>query len=68
MNYLRSAWIKALSTASMEPAKTVDFELCFEKLGLSSDKSPTISELNRAYRKAALKVHPDKGGDMIEVW
>jgi curved DNA-binding protein CbpA len=41
--------------------------LCFEKLGLSSDKSPTISELNRAYRKAALKVHPDKGGDMVEV-
>jgi hypothetical protein len=36
-------------------------------LGLNPEKHPTISEVNRAYRKTALKVHPDKGGDLIEV-
>lgn len=62
-------WIKEiLSAARGEKAPAViDYEEAYSQLGLNIDDNPTSSDVNRAYRKAALKCHPDKGGDLDEV-
>lgn len=45
----------------------IDYEEAYSQLGLNIDDNPSSSDVNRAYRKAALKCHPDKGGDLDEV-
>jgi curved DNA-binding protein CbpA len=57
---------KAATSTSDGPAN-IDFTEYYEALGLDPDDEPTLAQINRAYRKAALKSHPDKGGDIAEV-
>lgn len=44
----------------------MDFKPYYDLLELDIEDNPTASQINRAYRKLALKVHPDKGGDILE--
>ncbi len=43
------------------PKKEVDTEKYYKLLGVT--KSSTQDEIKKAFRKKALKEHPDKGGD-----
>ena len=47
------------------PQKEVDNSGYYELLGVEKDAS--AAELKKAYRKQAMKEHPDKGGDASKV-
>jgi len=62
--------MKAFAVATSPTYKKLgepDYAQMYTILGLDIKAMPTMSEINRAYRKSALKVHPDKGGDKAEV-
>lgn len=63
-------WVQALDKAAKsthDGPTTVDFTEYYVRLNLDKNENPTTSQINRAYRKAALKSHPDKGGSVDEV-
>lgn len=47
------------------PKKDVDTQKYYDVLGVT--KEATQDEIRKAYRKKALKEHPDKGGDPDKV-
>jgi preprotein translocase subunit Sec63 len=61
-------WVKAIEAASEGNFGRIiiDYEQYFDLLGLNKDEELTTSAVNKAYRKLALKLHPDKGGDIME--
>ena len=46
------------------PKKEVDNETYYKRLGV--EKTATYDEIRKAFRKLALKKHPDRGGDKEE--
>jgi hypothetical protein len=61
-----SMWIKAISTAARGKIEkpVIDLPSSYSLLGLDINSHLTSADVNRAYRKKALKSHPDKGGDI----
>jgi curved DNA-binding protein CbpA len=62
-------WLKEIALAARGEKQSVhvDYEEAYELLGLKMSENPSASDINRAYRKAALKCHPDKGGELDQV-
>ena len=62
-------WVKELSAAArgdnlyIEP----DYPALYELLGLNIEDNPSVNEISKAYRRSALRNHPDKGGDLATV-
>ena len=47
------------------PPKEVDNKKLYDTLGIA--REATFDEVKKAYRKLAIKHHPDKGGDQVKV-
>lgn len=62
-------WIQEINKAARGESliEKPDYPALYELLGLDINDQPDAAEINRAYRKKALRCHPDKGGDMLEV-
>ncbi len=61
-------WIKEISAAARGENlhAEINYGELYELLGLSEEDEPSVSDISRAYRRAALKAHPDKGGNMAQ--
>lgn len=62
-------WIQEINKAARGESllEKPDYSAMYEALGLNIQDHPDAGEISRAYRKKALRCHPDKGGDMLEV-
>ena len=60
-------WLEAIEKASKikdgEVKGKPDLGPYWEALNLDPASNPTLKQIDRAYKKAALRAHPDKGGD-----
>jgi hypothetical protein len=59
-------WIKAIAHAISGKGFGINYGEHYQMLGLKEEDKPDLSTINRAYRKLALKMHPDKGGDVFQ--
>ncbi|KAJ1412142.1 hypothetical protein B484DRAFT_422924 [Ochromonadaceae sp. CCMP2298] len=60
-------WIKALTAAaSADYTPELDYQQCCGKMNLDPTMEHNAQEINRAYRKKALEIHPDKGGKLAD--
>jgi hypothetical protein len=60
-------WIKALTAAaSTDYTPELDYQQCCGKMNLDPTMEHNAQEINRAYRKKALEIHPDKGGKLAD--
>jgi DnaJ family protein A protein 2 len=50
---------------SSQDEKEVDSKKYYDTLGI--EKNATLDEIKKAFKKKALKEHPDKGGDTEKV-
>lgn len=57
--------ILRLGGAPERPKKDVDTQKYYDLIGVPKDA--TMDQIKKAYRKKALKEHPDKGGDPDKV-
>lgn len=67
--YYSIAWITAFENAfdGKYGPVFIDYDECFHLLDLNVDFTLSANDINKAYRKKALRAHPDKGGDIDEV-
>lgn len=60
-------WLEAIEKCSKmkddEVKGVIDLTPYWKELNLDPVSSPTLKQIDRAYKKAALRTHPDKGGD-----
>jgi hypothetical protein len=69
-DFIFEVWIKALENAAEGKCGgpvNVSFDEFYAALDMDKSVPYTSSTLNKAYRKAALKNHPDKGGNVDAV-
>lgn len=60
-------WIGQLNAAiNGDNRPTMPPQECAELLDIAYSSDLTIAQTNKAYRKMCLRVHPDKGGDILE--
>lgn len=64
-----NSWMTALKKGAMGigGVSKIDFTEYFLTLNLKPDEEMTMSLISKAYRRSALKAHPDKGGDIKQV-
>ena len=60
------AGVLAGVVAQVLPMHLLDVD-AYELLGLARGRNYGYSDINKAYRRASLKVHPDKEGGPLEV-
>ena len=53
------------ANGALRPPK-IDFEPYYRILGIDSGEELTVPSLNKIFRKKAVKMHPDTGGDLEE--
>jgi hypothetical protein len=63
---IKSIWVKALENEISGRAYGISYTEYYSLLGLNEKDNPNLSIINRAYRRLALKAHPDKGGDITK--
>jgi hypothetical protein len=59
-------WVNALTNASTGVPRGIDYSKHYETLGLNEEDEPDLSAVTKAYRKTALRLHPDKGGNIAD--
>lgn len=66
---LSIVWIQEINKAARGEnlIEKPNYPEMYKLLGLNMKDNPDAAEISRAYRKKALRCHPDKGGDMLEV-
>ena len=63
---IKSIFPLHVTVLNMSSKRTFTRKSALELLGFLPDSTPTKAELKKAYRKAALEAHPDKGGSSEE--
>lgn len=57
-------WLNTLDVACTGLPRGINFQEYYDLLGLREEDCPTVAAISKAYRRAALSAHPDKGGDI----
>jgi hypothetical protein len=60
------SWVTALTNASTGIPRGINYAPYYEALGLNIDDEPDLATVTKSYRKTALRLHPDKGGNIAD--